>query len=1089
MPVATYSFLPWARQGVAARISDTDTLANSNGSAIERASMSAELKLKYTGLDNKLTYATVNKTIQIVGPGDVLSINQNAIVRTEPKSGVTNYEANGLPYIEFYEEDFLWRYTPASATNGSVSNSKLRPWLALVVLKDEEYTFNANANGLPYISIKPASFNNAFPGERDAWAFAHVQVNQALTNTQGEPLKTEVNAQVAANPDSAVSRLLCSRKLIKQTGYTAFLIPAFETGRLRGLGLDITSTPAQAPAWKKGAMPGSQKRPYDFPVYFNWTFRTADFGDFESLATALTPTVISADSGKMPMDIQNPGFGLATTGTGTRVIGLQAALKPLTLTPDPWPTNGGTNPDDAATVNKLRQLLNLSADLVDKSLVVSSPNPFFNATLGDDPLLVPPVYGVWHALAQRLGAPSNPEWIETLNLDFRNRVAAGLGASVVQKYQEDFVNRAWEQVNKVNEANRRIQEASLARLVNMSLFKKHIKNAGNDKAVMMTNPMHHLMKNAAGSKTVQQDFVESRIPLAVKSATFRRITRPKNKTEKVSSTTSVIMPIIRFNNIIKNFNNTDAVPLTTAILKKAPQTAVTRTRIDTVVSNILAQYDANAKNLAIDAIVQIIDLRVALSVSQVQMNQAALTSEVNALSIAPLVKWEANNIIINITNFPIQKNLDAQVFVILTDGKFSELFGDGVHAKSYNNVILKDSVNIATVQVRPLITRSEAADKKDSFGAFKNKINSLPKASLPPSFISVQSASQQIFDKMNPAVTMAKKMASTIQVWQGGSYVPLPELKPVMAYPEFPEAVYTYLLELSKNYILPNIDRLENNSIAILKNNQSFIEAFMAGMNHEMARELLWREFPTDKRGSYFRQFWNISDNIFPANANPALDKEQKLDIKRMNEWSGVLGNNSPRTKSANIVLVVRGDLLKKYPNTMIYAQMAEYDPADGSKPRRLKGGINSSNTKFPLFKAEIDPDITLCGFDLDEIQAKGEKLTTTGPPPAGKNPGWFFVLKERPGQIRFGLDDFDAPAGHPNAMPSGNPATWDDFTWEHLVSAKSDLANYHINFSKSISVTNPTGQPAWGVSAADIASILCQNPVLFARHAAEMLP
>ena len=29
------------------------------------------------------------------------------------------------------------------------------------------------------------------------------------------------------------------------------------------------------------------------------------------------------------------------------------------------------------------------------------------------------------------------------------------------------------------------------------------------------------------------------------------------------------------------------------------------------------------------------------------------------------------------------------------------------------------------------------------------------------------------------------------------------------------------------------------------------------GLNHEFARELLWRE-PTDQRGSTFRQFWDV---------------------------------------------------------------------------------------------------------------------------------------------------------------------------------------------------------------------------------------
>src|ERR1043165_7650583 len=102
MPIATYSFVPWLRQGVAARISETDTLGTTNGATPERANLPAELKLKFTGLDNAVTFAPITKNIQVVGPGDVVSLSQRAIVRTEPKSGVTNYEANGLPYIEFY---------------------------------------------------------------------------------------------------------------------------------------------------------------------------------------------------------------------------------------------------------------------------------------------------------------------------------------------------------------------------------------------------------------------------------------------------------------------------------------------------------------------------------------------------------------------------------------------------------------------------------------------------------------------------------------------------------------------------------------------------------------------------------------------------------------------------------------------------------------------------------------------------------------------------------------------------------------------------------------------------------------------------
>ena len=53
--------------------------------------------------------------MQLVGPGDIVGINRRAVVRTEPRNGVTDFEPNYLAFIEFYDEDFPWRYTPARA--------------------------------------------------------------------------------------------------------------------------------------------------------------------------------------------------------------------------------------------------------------------------------------------------------------------------------------------------------------------------------------------------------------------------------------------------------------------------------------------------------------------------------------------------------------------------------------------------------------------------------------------------------------------------------------------------------------------------------------------------------------------------------------------------------------------------------------------------------------------------------------------------------------------------------------------------------------------------------------------------------------
>ena len=73
-----------------------------------------------------------------------------------------------------------------------------------------------------------------------------------------------------------------------------------------------------------------------------------------------------------------------------------------------------------------------------------------------------------------------------------------------------------------------------------------------------------------------------------------------------------------------------------------------------------------------------------------------------------------------------------------------------------------------------------------------------------------------------------------------------------------------------------------------------------------------------------------------------------------------------------------------------------------------------------PLYEAKVDPDIYFFGFDLTVEKAKGG----TGENP-GDDPGWFFVIKERPGEPRFGLDTRPAAEASSVERPvlAGSPA------------------------------------------------------------------
>jgi len=87
----------------------------------------------------------------------------------------------------------------------------------------------------------------------------------------------------------------------------------------------------------------------------------------------------------------------------------------------------------------------------------------------------------------------------------------------------------------------------------------------------------------------------------------------------------------------------------------------------------------------------------------------------------------------------------------------------------------------------------------------------------------------------------------------------------------------------------------------------------------------------------------------------------------------------------------------------------------------------------------------------------------------------------ERPGQPRFGLDD--AP---PSDLPADELPTWNDLSWQALTPA--DPRYIQVAANAGLSPTNPQAA-VFGKSAADMAAILYQSPVLLARHASEMLP
>ncbi|MDR2861389.1 MAG: hypothetical protein LBV07_02415, partial [Syntrophobacterales bacterium] len=211
---------------------------------------------------------------------------------------------------------------------------------------------------------------------------------------------------------------------------------------------------------------------------------------------------------------------------------------------------------------------------------------------------------------------------------------------------------------------------------------------------------------------------------------------------------------------------------------------------------------------------------------------------------------------------------------------------------------------------------------------------------------------------------------------------------PIMAYPMFPEPTYYYLKMFSDKFILPCVDDLPEDSVSIFESNEAFTEAYLCGMNTEMGRELLWREYPTDQRGSYFRKFWDSETDVSD------ISSENFFDVQPLHTWKGNLGDNHTQSKTGLLIFAFKGKLMRQYPSTQIFLHKAAGDAARktidfDSKATEGNGGIIP-----PVMQAFLKDDILLIGF-------KGRFAQFLGNPKTG-DLGYFLAFREDVRDLNF---------------------------------------------------------------------------------------
>jgi hypothetical protein len=257
-------------------------------------------------------------------------------------------------------------------------------------------------------------------------------------------------------------------------------------------------------------------------------------------------------------------------------------------------------------------------------------------------------------------------------------------------------------------------------------------------------------------------------------------------------------------------------------------------------------------------------------------------------------------------------------------------------------------------------------------------------ASRPSSPIDADTAATSIAAAIDPTTEqpfIAARVLSTISGLDDQPLTP-PELSPDLDLP-----AWQFLRDNASDWLLPGADGLDQDAVVAVQTNPAFVDAFLVGLNTQALGELRFRNIPIVTAATPMRQFWSrvsadgtgYDDDILGVAGWPAGS-----------ELGSTAHQPAAVAASADLVVVMRTPLFRRYPRTLVYlvpAVITGGDPDWAADP-------DTTQRLLPIFQGTISTDITFFGFDLDpglaakhwvvlEEPPHGVRFYNTGPTPA----------------------------------------------------------------------------------------------------------
>lgn len=207
-------------------------------------------------------------------------------------------------------------------------------------------------------------------------------------------------------------------------------------------------------------------------------------------------------------------------------------------------------------------------------------------------------------------------------------------------------------------------------------------------------------------------------------------------------------------------------------------------------------------------------------------------------------------------------------------------------------------------------------------------------------------------DRIEMALDGAGRRAAETQLGE-----PLPN-GPLRAPLGFDTPGWAYLRDHAPDWLLPGRSLIADHTVAAMRTNATFIDAFMVGFNEGALSELAWRGIDVDRTVTPCRNFWDLdTEEGWTPDIAPILawgDTPLGHPTHRRGH-----GGNEP-VPTDYLVMLLKTPLLRRYP-----ALEMRLEIPDGADWHPI----------HPAIQGALDPDTHFVGFDLALADAQDSRL------------------------------------------------------------------------------------------------------------------